>query len=149
MRAVVQRVRRARVTVEGRAVGEIGAGLVVLLGVARHDGNADVAWMSDKLANLRVFSDEEGKMNRSVLETRGEALVVSEFTLYGDARKGRRPSFVKAGEGRAAEELYEQVVQRLRALGVPSETGEFGAQMSLELTNEGPVTLLLDSEKTF
>ncbi|MDQ4144183.1 MAG: D-aminoacyl-tRNA deacylase [Actinomycetota bacterium] len=149
MRAVVQRVSRARVTVGGRVVGEIGAGLVVLLGVARQDGDADAAWTSDKLANLRIFSDEHGRMNRSLLETRGEALVVSQFTLYGDARKGRRPSFVRAGEGRPAEELYEQVVQRLRALGVVCETGEFGARMSLELTNEGPVTLLLDSEKTF
>lgn len=149
MRAVIQRVARARVTVGARPAGEIGPGVVVLVGVARGDGEAEARWLADKVANLRIFADDEGKMNRSLLETGGEALVVSQFTLYGDARKGRRPSFVHAAEGAGAERVYRAVVQELEALGVRCATGEFGALMDVELVNHGPVTILLDSAKTF
>ena len=149
MRAVVQRVANARVLVDGRSVGEIGLGLVVLLGVSVDDDAHASSWMVDKLASLRIFSDDAGKMNRSVVDVGGEVLVVSQFTLYGDARKGRRPSFVRAASGPGAEAIYDEVVRGLRAVGIPTETGEFGAMMQVELTNDGPVTLLLDSEKTF
>jgi D-tyrosyl-tRNA(Tyr) deacylase len=149
MRAVVQRVARARVTVGGRVTGECGPGVVVLLGVAPADGPAEAAWLADKVANLRIFNDEEGKMNLSLLDTGGAALVVSQFTLYGDARKGRRPSFVRAAQGPEAEALYERVVAAFRGLGIETATGEFGAMMDVELVNAGPVTILLDSDKTF
>jgi D-tyrosyl-tRNA(Tyr) deacylase len=149
MRAVVQRVSRARVSVGERVTGECGPGVLVLLGIAPGDGTAEAAWLADKVANLRIFNDADGKMNLSLLDTGGSALVVSQFTLYGDARKGRRPSFIRAAQGPEAEALYEEVVAAFRALGVATATGEFGAMMDVELVNEGPVTILLDSDKTF
>jgi D-tyrosyl-tRNA(Tyr) deacylase len=148
MRAVVQRVARASVTVEERVVGQVGRGLCVLLGAGRDDGPRDVAYMVEKIANLRIFADEQGKMNRSVLEIAGGVLVVSQFTLYGDARKGRRPSFIQALEPEAAAALYQSVVADLRAAGVAQvATGSFGAMMQVELVNDGPVTILLDSSR--
>jgi D-tyrosyl-tRNA(Tyr) deacylase len=149
MRAVVQRTTGARVTVDGRVVGEIGRGVVVLLGISPADGDGEVAWVVDKVANLRIFPDDEGKMNRSLLDVGGDALVVSQFTLYGDARKGRRPSFVHAAQGPEAEAVYDAVAAAFRARGIACATGEFGAMMDVTLTNEGPVTILLDSDKTF
>jgi D-tyrosyl-tRNA(Tyr) deacylase len=149
MRAVVQRVARARVAIGERLTGECGPGVLVLLGIAPSDGLAEVAWLTDKVANLRIFNDGDGKMNLSLLDTGGAALVVSQFTLYGDARKGRRPSFIRAAQGPDAEMLYENVVAAFRALGIETSTGEFGAMMDVELVNEGPVTILLDSDKTF
>ena len=149
MRLVVQRVTEARVTVEGSETGSIGPGVCVLLGISIGDGSEVVEWAADKIANLRIFPDEEGKMNRSLLDSGGEALIVSQFTLYGDARKGRRPSFVKAAAGPEAEALYEGVIGALSALGVGVATGEFGATMQVSLTNDGPVTILLDSSKDF
>ncbi|HEX2294443.1 MAG TPA: D-aminoacyl-tRNA deacylase [Actinomycetota bacterium] len=149
MRAVVQRVARARVTVDDRVTGECGPGVLVLLGIAPDDGAAEVSWIADKVANLRIFNDADGKMNLSLLDTKGAALVVSQFTLYGDARKGRRPSFIRAAQGPEAEALYEDVVAAFRALGIETATGEFGAMMDVELVNSGPVTILLDSDKTF
>lgn len=149
MRAVVQRVSRARVTVEGRVTGEIGAGLMVLLGVGREDTSAVASSMAEKVVNLRIFEDEQGKMNRSLLDVRGAALVVSQFTLYGDARGQRRPSFISAAPPDQASKLYEEFNAALRALGVTVATGIFQAMMSVELVNEGPVTILLDSNKTF
>ena len=149
MRAVVQRVTSASVTVDGRETGAIGPGLCVLLGISPGDGSGEVEWAAEKIANLRIFSDDEGKMNRSLLEMGGEALVVSQFTLYGDARKGRRPSFVKAAAGPEAEALYEAVVAAVGRLGIRVATGEFGAAMQVSLTNDGPVTILLDSTKAF
>ena len=149
MRAVIQRVARARVVIEERSVGSVGNGVLVLVGVSPHDGNDQVRWLADKVANLRIFSDEAGKMNRSLLDTGGEALVVSQFTLYGDARKGRRPSFVHAAAGADAQRLYEEVAGVLSSMGITTATGEFGADMQVELVNDGPVTILLDSDKTF
>jgi D-aminoacyl-tRNA deacylase len=149
MRAVVQRVSRAKVTVEGRITGEIGAGLMVLLGVGREDSPAVAASLAEKVANLRIFEDEQGKMNRSLLEVKGAALVVSQFTLYGDARGQRRPSFISAAPPEQATALYEEFNKALRALGVTVATGIFQAMMSVELVNEGPVTIILDSDKTF
>ena len=149
MRAVVQRVREARVVVEDREVGSIARGLLVLLGISPEDSDAEVQWAAEKLATLRIFTDPEGKMNLSVEDIGGELLVVSQFTLYGDARKGRRPSFIGAARGEGAERLYEAVVSALRARGFSCATGEFGADMDVELVNEGPVTILLDSAKTF
>lgn len=149
MRAVVQRVSRGRVTVEGQVVGEIGKGYVVLLGVAREDDPAAADYLADKVAGLRVFEDEEGKMNRSVQEVGGAVLAISQFTLYGDVRRGRRPGFDRAGRPEQAEPLYERFVERLRALGVPVETGRFQTHMEVELVNDGPVTILVDSEKAF
>jgi D-aminoacyl-tRNA deacylase len=149
MRAVVQRVSRARVTVEGRTAGEIGAGLMILLGVGKED-NAEVAVaMAEKLANLRIFEDTAGKMNLSLLETTGGALVVSQFTLYGDARGQRRPSFVSAAPPELAKQLYEEFCEAMKRLGITVATGIFQATMSVELINEGPVTILIDSDKTF
>ena len=147
MRAVVQRVSRARVIVDGQVTGEIGGGLVVLLGVGRNDNEESAAYLAEKIANLRIFADEQGKMNRSLLEVRGAALVVSQFTLYGDARGQRRPSFLNAAAPEEGKRLYEEFVKALRALGVRAETGVFQAFMSVELTNDGPVTILLDSRK--
>ena len=149
MRAVVQRVTRAEVTVEGEAVGSCGRGIVVLLGISPDDGEQEAKWLADKVANLRIFPDDDGKMNRSLVDIEGEALVVSQFTLYGDARKGRRPSFIRAAEGPEAEAVYEKTVAFLREQGITTGTGKFGAMMDVSLTNEGPVTILLDSEKTF
>lgn len=149
MRAVVQRVREARVRVEGNIAGEIGAGLLVLLGVGRKDTSEVAHACAEKTAHLRIFSDEQGKMNRSLVETRGAALVVSQFTLYGDARDGRRPSYVEAASPENAKQLYEEYVSALRALGPTVATGVFQAHMEVELINDGPVTLLLDSERRF
>jgi D-tyrosyl-tRNA(Tyr) deacylase len=149
MRAVIQRVERARVLVDGRVTGEIGAGLAVLVAVGRNDDAATAAAMADKIATLRIFSDENGKMNRSLLDTRGSMLVVSQFTLYGDARGQRRPSFVQAAPPDLGKALYEELVSAVRALGIHAETGVFQAHMSVEITNDGPVTILLDSEKQF
>jgi D-aminoacyl-tRNA deacylase len=149
MRAVVQRVSRARVTVESRITGEIAPGLVILLGVGRNDTSAVAVSMAEKVANLRIFEDDQGKMNRSLLDIRGSALVVSQFTLYGDARGQRRPSFIAAAPPDHAKQLYEEFCEAIRRLGVNVATGVFQAMMSVELVNEGPVTILLDSDKTF
>jgi D-aminoacyl-tRNA deacylase len=149
MRAVVQRVSRARVTVEGRVAGEIAAGLMVLLGIGRNDTSAVAANMAEKIANLRIFEDDQGKMNRSLLDVQGSALVVSQSTLYGDARGQRRPSFIAAAQPEEAKKLYGEFSEALRRLGITVATGIFGAMMSVELVNEGPVTILLDSEKAF
>ncbi len=148
MRAVIQRITRASVTVEGRVAGEIGAGLLVLLGVGKTDNPQSASYLAEKIANLRIFSDEAGKMNMSVLDTGGSALVVSQFTLYGDTRGGRRPSYIQAAPPEEANRLYQQFVQSMRSLGVTVETGVFQAHMRVELVNDGPVTILLDSEKT-
>ena len=149
MRAVIQRVSSARVTVDGRIAGEIRAGLVVLLGVGRLDNPESAAYLAEKIANLRIFADAAGKMNRSLLETAGSVLVVSQFTLYGDTRGGRRPSYIQAASPEEANRLYEEFVQAMRATGVNVATGVFQAHMQVELVNDGPVTILLDSEKTF
>src|SRR5947207_6572813 len=149
MRAVVQRVSRAKVTVEGRVTGEIGAGLMILLGVGRQDTAAVAVSLAEKCANLRVFEDDQGKMNRSLLDVKGSALVVSQFTLYGDARGQRRPSFISAAPPEQAKALYEEFCEALRSLRVTVATGAFQAMMSVEMVNEGPVTILLDSDKTF
>jgi D-tyrosyl-tRNA(Tyr) deacylase len=147
LRAVVQRVTRACVTVDARSVGEISAGVLVLLGVGRDDNSEAAIYLAEKIANLRIFSDEAGKMNRSLLDVAGAALVVSQFTLYGDTRGGRRPSYVQAAPPEIANQLYEEFVRSLRSLGVRVETGVFQAHMEVELVNDGPVTILLDSEK--
>jgi D-tyrosyl-tRNA(Tyr) deacylase len=147
LRAVVQRVTQARVTVDARVAGEISNGLVVLLGVGREDTAESAAYLAEKIANLRIFADEVGKMNRSLVETGGSALVVSQFTLYGDTRGGRRPSYTRAAPPEEANRLYEEFVRALRAHGIRVETGVFQAHMEVELVNDGPVTLLLDSEK--
>jgi D-tyrosyl-tRNA(Tyr) deacylase len=150
MRAVVQRVTRARVTVADRLTGAIDRGLLVLFGAGAGDGPADLAYVVDKIVNLRIFPDDAGKMNRSVRDIGGGVLVVSQFTLYGDARTGRRPAFTGALEPVAAKALYEQAVAAIRAAGVGRvETGEFAADMQVELVNDGPVTILLDSRKLF
>ena len=150
MRAVVQRVSRASVTVDTRVTGAIDRGLLVLLGAGAGDGAADLAYIVDKIVNLRIFPDDAGKMNRSVLDVSGGVLVVSQFTLYGDARQGRRPAFTGALEPGAARALYEQALVAIRAAGVSQvEAGEFTADMKVELTNDGPVTILLDSRKLF
>ncbi|KKM09232.1 D-tyrosyl-tRNA(Tyr) deacylase [Clostridiales bacterium PH28_bin88] len=149
MRAVVQRVRRASVAVQGNQVSSIGAGLVVLLGVGSGDDLQAARYLAEKVAHLRIFSDYEGRMNRSVLDTGGEALVVSQFTLYGDCRKGRRPGFDRAARPELAEELYLRFVDYLLELGVPVATGRFQTEMLVEIHNDGPVTMLLDSERQF
>jgi len=149
MRAVVQRVSRARVTVGGRAAGEIGAGLMILLGVGREDTSAVAASLAEKVANLRIFEDAQGKMNLSLLDSKGAALVVSQFTLYGDARGQRRPSFITAAPPEKAKALYEEFSRALQRLGITVATGIFQTMMSVELVNEGPVTILLDSDKAF
>lgn len=144
MRVVLQRVSRARVTVDSHVTGEIGAGLLLLAGFTERDDEGSLAWMAEKVLGLRVFPDGEGKMNRSVEEVDGALLVVSQFTLYGDARKGRRPSFVEAARPEIAIPLYERFVRLLRDTGRRVETGEFGAMMQVELVNDGPVTLILE-----
>ena len=149
MRAVVQRVSRANVSVEGKVTGEIGPGLMILLGVGKQDTSPVAATMAEKVANLRIFEDEQGKMNRSLLDVKGSALVVSQFTLYGDARGQRRPSFISAAPPELAKKLYEEFCEALREIGVLVGTGIFQAMMSVELVNEGPVTILIDSDKTF
>jgi|SRR5580700_498574 D-tyrosyl-tRNA(Tyr) deacylase len=149
MRAVAQRVSRASVTVDGRVTGEIGPGLVILLGVGREDTSRVAASMAEKLVNLRIFEDDQGKMNRSLLDVKGAALVVSQFTLYGDARGQRRPSFISAAPPEKAKALYEEFTVAMQGLGVSVATGIFQTMMSVELVNEGPVTILLDSDKTF
>ena len=149
MRAVVQRVSRAKVTVNGWSAGEIGMGLLVLLGVGREDSESDVNYMAEKIAGLRVFEDANGKMNRSVLDVGGSVLAVSQFTLYGDVRRGKRPSFDDAAPPESARRLYELFVERIRAAGLRCETGRFQEMMQVELVNEGPVTILLDSGKQF
>ncbi len=145
MRAVVQRVRSARVIVGDEVVGDVGRGLLVLLGVAPTDTAAEVQWLADKVVGLRIFADDDGKMNRSVADAGGGVLVVSQFTLYGDCRKGRRPSFVGAAAPEVAEPLYEAFLNAVKALGVPTAAGRFGAMMQVELINDGPVTLILES----
>lgn len=149
MRAVVQRVSRARVTVDRSVTGEIADGLMILLGVGRDDTSIVAVRMAEKIANLRIFEDDRRKMNRSLLDVNGSALVVSQFTLYGDARGQRRPSFVAAASPEQARKLYEEFSAALRKLGVTVASGVFGATMSVESVNEGPVTILLDSDKTF
>jgi D-aminoacyl-tRNA deacylase len=149
MRAVLQRVSRARVTVDDKVTGEIGAGLMILLGVGKQDSSAVAASLAEKVANLRIFEDPQQKMNLSLLDVKGATLVVSQFTLYGDARGQRRPSFISAAPPELARQLYEEFCEALRRLGVTVATGIFQAMMSVELVNEGPVTILLDSEKTF
>jgi D-tyrosyl-tRNA(Tyr) deacylase len=149
MRAVVQRVSRAKVTVDGCVTGEIGPGLTILLGVGRNDTSAVAVRMAERCANLRIFEDDQGKMNRSLLDVKGSVLAVSQFTLYGDARGQRRPSFITAAPPELAKPLYEEFCEALRKLGVTVATGIFQAMMSVELVNEGPVTILLDSDNTF
>lgn len=145
MRAVIQRVSRAGVTIDGEIVGKIGPGLLVLLGVTHTDAPADARWLAEKIVGLRVFNDADGKMNLGLTDVGGSVLVVSQFTLYGDAQKGRRPSFVAAARPEQAIPLYEAFVNGIRALGVLVETGRFGAMMEVDLVNDGPVTLILDA----
>jgi D-tyrosyl-tRNA(Tyr) deacylase len=149
MRAVIQRATRGRVTVDGATIGEIGAGLVVLVAVGREDSETTAAAMAERIFNLRIFCDEAGKMNRSLADTGGEVLAVSQFTLYGDARGQRRPSFIQAAPAELGKALYGEFVKALRALGVHVATGMFQTHMSVEIVNDGPVTILLDSEKLF
>jgi D-tyrosyl-tRNA(Tyr) deacylase len=146
MRAVIQRVRRGRVSVDDRTVAEIGPGAVILLGVGRGDTPQEALWLAEKISSLRIFEDDEGKMNRSLLEAGGEALVVSQFTLYADSRKGRRPSFLDAADPAEAEPLGRSFAESLRRSGVPVRQGEFGAHMLVEIENDGPVTILLERE---
>ena len=148
MRIVIQRVSRARVTVEGRIAGEISNGVMVLIGIGKSDTPADAAYLAEKTAQLRIFSDADGKMNLSLIDAKGGALVVSQFTLYGDVRRGRRPGFDRTAPPAEAATLYADYVRRLKELGVHVETGVFQAHMEVELVNDGPVTILLDSEKT-
>jgi D-tyrosyl-tRNA(Tyr) deacylase len=149
MRAVVQRVSRGQVMVDEEIVGKIGRGLLVLLGVTHADSEADADYLADKIAGLRVFEDENGKMNLDTASVSGEVLVVSQFTLYGDVRRGKRPSFDAAAPPERARQLYEYFVERIRATGLPCQTGRFQETMQLELVNDGPVTILLDSSKLF
>ena len=149
MRAVVQRVSRARVTVGDHIAGNIGRGLLVFLGVGHEDGEADADYLAEKIMGLRVFEDDSGKMNRAVGEVEGSVLVVSQFTLYGDVRRGKRPSFDAAAPPEKARTLYEYFVGRVRASGLRCETGKFQEMMQVELVNDGPVTILLDSSKVF
>ncbi len=144
MRVVVQRVTRASVAVDGKVVGAIGLGLLVLVAFTEADDQADVDWMAEKIVGLRVFPDDDGKMNRSVADVRGQLLVVSQFTLYGDVSRGRRPSFIKAADPKIAVPLYEAFIEALRDRNVPVETGMFGAMMEVELVNDGPVTLVIE-----
>lgn len=148
MRSVIQRVTRASVRVDAQVTGEIGAGLLILLGVSRTDNQESSVYLAEKIANLRIFSDDAGKMNLSLIDIGGSALVVSQFTLYGDTRGGRRPSYIQAAPSEEANRLYEEFVRAMRGLGIKVETGVFQAHMQVELVNDGPVTILLDSEKT-
>jgi len=149
MRAAIQRVSRCRVTVDGNVVGEIGAGLLVLLGVSKTDNEAAADYLVEKIIGLRIFEDAEGKMNLSVQDSGGAVLVVSQFTVYGDVRRGKRPSFDAAARPEEAKRLYEYFVGKIRGTGLHCETGQFQAMMEVELVNSGPVTILVDSEKTF
>ncbi len=149
MRAVIQRVTSARVTVNGRETGAIGPGLLVLLGVHSDDENRDVSWLAEKIVNLRIFEDNEGKMNRSLLDTGGAMLIVSQFTLLGDCRKGRRPSWSSAAPPETANTLYRDFIAAVDDFGITTESGEFQAMMEVSLVNSGPVTMLLDSHKQF
>ncbi len=149
MRAVVQRVSEASVSVEGKPTGVIGAGLCVLVGVGQQDAEADAQWLADKVCDLRIFEDEQGKMNRSLVDVKGALLAISQFTLYGDARQGRRPAFVDAAPPDKAKPLYDRFCALARARGVDVQEGVFRATMQVRIVNEGPVTLLLDSKKTF
>jgi len=146
MRAVVQRVSRAKVTIGGDVSGEIGAGLLVLLGITGSDTPEQARWLAEKVVSLRIFNDADGKMNRDLAEVGGAALIVSQFTLYGDCRKGRRPSFIDAAAPPLALPLYEAFINAVKALGIPVATGQFGADMQVELVNDGPVTLIVDSK---
>jgi D-tyrosyl-tRNA(Tyr) deacylase len=146
MRAVLQRVSRARVVVDGAVIGEIGRGLLVLLGIATRDTPEQARWLADKVIGLRIFTDADGKMNLALPDVGGAVLVVSQFTLYGDCRKGRRPSFIEAAGPDVAIPLYEAFVNAVRAQGIPTATGQFGAMMQVELINDGPVTLIVDSK---
>lgn len=145
MIAVVQRVKEARVKIKDEIVGKIGKGLLLLLGVKKGDSEKDVKLLSEKILNLRIFSDEQGKMNLSLFDIKGEILIVSQFTLYGDCKKGRRPSFAKAASPEIAEKLYEEFIKEIKKSGLKTETGRFGALMQVELINDGPVTLILES----
>lgn len=149
MRAVFQRVLRAKVTVDGQVVSSIGTGALILLAVGKEDTDKDVAYMAEKLAGLRVFADDEEKMNRSLLDIHGEAIVVSQFTLYGDVKKGKRPGFDGAAAPEMGDRLYQQIVAKMREMGIPTGTGVFGAHMEVELINDGPVTILISSQKEF
>ncbi len=149
MRAVVQRVSKAGVSVEGQEIGRIGKGIVVLLGVGLDDTEQDVEYLADKIVNLRIFEDENGKMNISLMDIKGELLIVSQFTLYGDCRKGKRPSYDKAARPERAKELYDKFVERCKLYGLKVESGKFQAEMMVEIFNDGPVTLLLDSGRNF
>lgn len=149
MRAVIQRVEKASVSVEGEIKGQIGAGFLVLIGVEEGDGDVDFKYIAEKVPNLRVFEDDQGKMNRSLLDVGGEVLAVSQFTLLGDARGGRRPSFITAARPETADPMYERLVADWRARGIRVETGVFGAHMKVSLVNDGPVTILLDSRRRF
>lgn len=149
MRAVVQRVLNSKVTVDGKVVGEIGRGFNVLLGIHKEDGIEDINYLAEKIVNLRVFEDENGKLNKSLLEVGGELLIVSQFTLYGDCRKGRRPNFMDALGGEEAKSLYKTFIDKCKTYGVKVEEGIFGADMKVSIENDGPVTLMLESNKTF
>jgi len=149
MRAVIQRVTEAQVEVDGKVIGQIGPGMLVLLGISKEDGENEVNSMAEKVVNLRFFQDAEGKLNLSIKDVGGEVLVVSQFTLYGDCRKGRRPSYTRAAPGKEARILYEKFIEKLKALGVPVAEGIFQARMLVKIFNEGPVTLILDTDKSF
>ena len=149
MRAVIQRVRQGSVTVSGRVVGEIGPGILVFLGIHPADGDTEIDWMVDKIANLRIFEDDSGTMNLSLFDLDKEMLIVSQFTLYADCRKGRRPGYSAAAPPDIAEPLFQRFIDRVEQLGIRNATGHFGAMMDVQLINDGPVTLLLDSDKTF
>lgn len=149
MRAVVQRVKRSKVQVDNKIVGEIGRGLNVLLGISKDDDTSDIIYLRDKIVNLRIFEDENEKLNRSLIDVGGELLLISQFTLYGDCRKGRRPSFIEALSGEKSEKLYDEFVEQCKAVVKRVETGKFGADMMVSIENDGPVTILLDSKKTF
>ncbi len=144
MRVVLQRVRRSRVTVTGRTLAEIGPGVVLLVGVGPEDGDEQIRYLVEKIVNLRIFEDDEGKMNRSLLDVGGEAIVISQFTLYADTRKGRRPSFTGAASPEIASPLVDRFTEQLSAQGVPTQSGEFGAHMLVEIANDGPVTIWLE-----
>lgn len=149
MRAVIQRVHQASVTVSGQNVGKIGPGILVFLGIQSTDGKSEIRWMAEKIANLRIFEDEAGTMNLSLFDLDKEMLIISQFTLYGDCRKGRRPGYSAAAPPNIAEPIYHEFITRVKQLGIRYDTGKFGAMMDVQLINDGPVTLLLDSDKTF